>query len=300
MHAATAPALLLSLLTPVGLAQQVNPADPQRSQAESAQKPEAESQRLNTWEMPATVVRGQREGALRDDDRIGSYGQPRWTAKRLFPTTRVYVVPEGKFEFEWWQRVKVPRDRGRTTIETQYEIEIGLPHRFQLDLYHVTSKTGEEGELDETEQKYELRYALADWGKLWMNPTLYFEYVSRDQQADKVEYKLLLGEELGSGWHFGSNLVFEHELDGAGENEYELTLGVSRTIIDQKFALGAEVKAALVDEHADRGEFAEELEIGPSFQYRPLPQMHIDFAPLIGIGSDSRAADLFLVIGWEF
>ena len=45
--------------------------------------------------------------------------------------------------------------------------------------------------------------------------------------------------------------------------------------------------------------YEKELEIGPSMRYQPLPQMNIDFAPLIGIGADARAADLFLVVGWE-
>ncbi len=291
------PILFLARLAP--LAQQVNPADKQRELAQESRDTGAPDQHLSSWEMPPTIVSATREGALREEDRIGSYGQPRWTAKRLFPSTRVYVVPEGKVEFEHWTRVKVPRDSGRSEVETQYELEFGLPHRFQIDLYHVTSKTGEEGDLDISEQKYELRYAFADWGKLWMNPTAYLEYVMRDSQADKVEYKLLLGDELAQGWHFGTNLVLEHELDGAGENEYGLTAGLARTIIDEKFSLGAELKAALLDEHADRGDYTKELEIGPSFQWRPLPQMHIDFAPLIGIGSDSRAADLFLVLGWE-
>jgi hypothetical protein len=294
-------ALSLLALLGAGLplhAQQVNPADKQREFAQEGALP-PQDERLNTWELPPTVVRAPREGLLREEDRVGDYGQPRWTAKRLFPTTRVYVVPAGKVEFEHWTRAKVP-ESGSTEVETQYELEFGLPHRFQLDLYHVTSKTGEEGDLELSEQKYELRYALADWGELWMNPTLYFEYVERDAQVDKVEYKLLLGDELAEGWHFGTNLVFEHELDGAGENEYELTAGLARTVIDEKLSLGAEIKAALVDEHADRGDYTKELEIGPSLQYRPLPQMHIDFAPLIGIGADSRAADVFLVVGWEF
>jgi hypothetical protein len=291
--------LLVSLEALPAGAQQVNPADKQREQAaEAQQQPKPETGYPNTWEMPPTIVRAFREGQLREEDRIGSYGQPRWTAKRLFPSTRVYVVPEGKVEFEWWTRAMVP-DEGPTEVETQYELEFGLPHRFQLDLYYVTSKTGSEGELDTSEQKYEIRYALADWDEIWMNPTLYLEYVQRDSEVDKVEYKLLLGKELGEGWHFGSNLVLEHELGGALENEYELTAGIARTVIDEKFSLGAELKASLVDTHADRGDYEESLEIGPSLRYQPLPQMHIDFAPLVGIGADSRAADIFLVIGWE-
>lgn len=289
-------ALLLASL-PVA-AQQVNPAHSAESSA-SGQQESAITTRLRSWEMPPTVVRAT-PGALREEDLIGSYGQPRWTARRLFPTTRVYVRPAGDFEIEHWTRVKVPRDGGSTTVETMYELEIGLPGRFQLDLYHVTAKSGREGELDTAEQKYELRHALADWGEIWMNPTVYFEYVSRDAEVDKVEYKLLLGDELAEGWHFGSNLVLEHELGGPGENEYGLTMGLARTVVDETLSLGAEVKAAILDVSDDRGEYTEELEVGPSLRWMPLPQVHIDFAPLFGIGPDSRSMDIFVVLGWEF
>ena len=71
-------------------------------------------------------------------------------------------------------------------------------------------------------------------------------------------------------------------------------------MIDSKLSLGAEVKAALVDDHADRGDYTESLEVGPSVRWQPLPAFHLDFAPLIGIGSDSRQSDVFLVLGWEF
>jgi len=292
---AALPALLL--LAVPALTQQVNPADKAREDA----KPETEFQgptpRLRTWEMPPTIVTPDRP-LLREEELIGDYGQPRWTARRLFPTTRIYVRPSGELEFEHWTRVKVPRN-GPSTVETQYEVEFGLPHRFQVDLYYVTEKTGSHGDLEPSEQKYELRYALADWGRIWMNPTLYLEYVSRDAKADKIEYKLLLGDELAEGWHFGSNLILEHELGDALENEYELTLGLSHPVIDGRLALGAELKASLVNEHGDRGDYTKSLEVGPSLRWYPLPQMHVDFAPLVGIGSDSRAADIFLVLGWE-
>lgn len=277
-------------------AQVVNPATQHPPTTAATQEPRTG----HSWELPETVVVGDRDPYYREEDRIGDYGQPRWTARRLFPTTRIYVRPAGQFQFEHWTRVKVPRDSGKSTVENQYELEVGLGHRLQLDLYFVTEKGGREGEIDTTEQKYELRYALADWGEIWLNPTLYLEYVERSAQHDKVEGKLLLGEELARGWHFGSNLVFEHELGGELENEYGLTLGIAHTVMDEKLAVGAELKAALVDVHADRGDYTKELEIGPSIQYRPVPAMHIDFAPLVGIGGESRALDIFLVLGWEF
>src|SRR5258705_9911513 len=80
------------------LAQVVNPADAQQRPA--PQTP-AQPEHLRTFELPAVTVVGEKQSELREEDRVGSYGQPRWTATRLFPGTRVYVVPEGKLEFEY-------------------------------------------------------------------------------------------------------------------------------------------------------------------------------------------------------
>ncbi|MEZ5979688.1 MAG: hypothetical protein R3F34_15925 [Planctomycetota bacterium] len=273
----------------------INPAN-QHPRTGGTQEPKSG----HSWEVPETVVVPGRGEHLREEDRIGDYGQPRWTARRLFPTTRVYVRPAGQVEFEHWTRAKVPRDGGKSTVEHQYEVEMGLGHRLQLDIYFVTEKSGSEGEIDTSENKFEVRYALADWGEILLNPTIYVEWVERSGKADKLETKLLLAEELAPSWHFGANLVLEHEVSGDLENEYGLSLGIAKTIIDEKLSIGIEVKSALVDVHADRGEYTKELEIGPTIQFRPTPQMHIDFAPLIGIGGDSRAADIFLVVGWEF
>ena len=55
-----------------------------------------------------------------------------------------------------------------------------------------------------------------------------------------------------------------------------------------------------LDEHGRRGAFEKEFLIGPSLQIRPLPQMHIDFAPLFGTTKASPRAKVFVVLGWEF
>lgn len=64
-----------------------------------------------------------------------------------------------------------------------------------------------------------------------------------------------------------------------------------------------ESKLALVnslDERGRRGDFDKQFLIGPSLQIRPLPQMHIDFAPLFGMTKTSARAKVFVVLGWEF
>src|SRR5207244_1600322 len=47
--------------------------------------------RVRTYDLPAVTVSGARASDLREEDRVGTYGQPRWTATRRFPNTRVYV-----------------------------------------------------------------------------------------------------------------------------------------------------------------------------------------------------------------
>src|SRR6266436_9927032 len=79
--------------------QVVNPAD---AQQRPSTQPQAQPEHLRSFELPAVTVVGEKPSDLREEDRVGSYGQPRWTATRRFPNTRVYVVPEGKIEGELW------------------------------------------------------------------------------------------------------------------------------------------------------------------------------------------------------
>jgi hypothetical protein len=298
---------LVALLVILGLAvapslgrAQVPATNPADTRPASTEEAEPSARHVGTWELPAIVIEGERPSPLREEERVGSYAQPRWTTHRRFPRTRVYVVPAGKVEFEYWLRVDVPRDEGPTEVQHFYEFEFGLPHRLQLDLYLVGRSEGEGGPTY-LDQLFELRYAFADWGKLPGNPTLYLEYALRDDAPDKVEAKLLFGGEIATGWHWGTNLVFEGEVSGdEEEHEYSVTGGVSRTLVDEELSLGAEVEVAFADVSGDRGDFSNSVYVGPSLQYRPLPNTHLDLAPLFGVTGDSKAIKAFLNFGWEF
>ena len=206
-------------------------------------------------------------------------------------------------DFEYWLIPETPKD-GSTEFKSQYEIEFGLPHRIQLDLYAVAHKTGhQDAPFAIDEQKVEVRYAFADWGKIWGNPTAYLEWNEVGSAPDHVEAKLLLGGEITSGWHWGSNFVWEHEVSGRQENSNEWTTGVSYSAVDSKVGVGVETQLALVnalESPGQRGPFAKEFLIGPSFQFRPLPPMHIDFAPLFGVTHDAPRAKVYVMLGWEF
>ena len=286
----------LGLAAGVAQGQVMNPADAQARPA----APEAGAPRLHSWDMPEIVVTGAREEPLREEDRIGAYGQPRWTATRRFPTTRVYVVPEGKMEFEYWLRTTI-RKNGTTAYRSLYEFEFGLPHRMQFDLYLRHDQAADTGEVHTSEQ-LELRYALADWGKLPGNPTLYLEWIRHDRtdEPDQIEPKLLLGGEWGPRWHWGLNFVGEFQTGGEREREYSMRSGVSYTVKDQRLAIGAECQASYTDTEADRGNFEESVVVGPSLQYHPLPPVTVNIAPLFGVTEDAPRAQIWFNFGWEF
>ena len=255
---------------------------------------------VGTYEMPAVVVEGRNVSPYKDDELIGDYAQPRWTAQRLFPGTRIYVIPKGEIDVEQWFRFETPKHGGSTTVTTQSEMEIGLPHRLQLDLYlnHVHD-TGVAGS-GSTGGSAEIRYAPADWGKLWGNPAVYLEYTTLSGSPDLVEGKLLLGDELAPGWHWGINLSVEQQTSGTRPTEKQLTAGISRTVRDHVLEIGIETRLGWTDAKGSRGHYARDLQIGPSIRFRPLAQMHIDFAPLFGFTDDSMSRNSYVIFGWEF
>ncbi len=280
-------------------AQVVNPADAGKApEGREGAREEPPPERLRSYELPPVTVVGEPAAALREEDRIGTYGQPRWTATRRFPSTRVYVVPEGKVEFEYWLRPTFDRDKP-TEVRSLWELEFGLPYRFQLDLYLRTDQEGDRSEML-LGQQIEIRYALADWGKIPFNPTLYLEWVGLEQRPDKIEPKLLLGGEAAPRWHWWVNFVAELEMGGDREYEYQVTGGLSYSVIDSRLSIGAETRALMADTKEDRGNFTENVFVGPSLQYRPLPQMTVNFAPLIGVTGNSPDAQFFVNVGWEF
>jgi hypothetical protein len=247
--------------------------------------------------MPAITVEADRGSELREEERIGTYGQPRWTAHRRFPTTRVYVVPQGEIEFEEWLRVQTPRE-GDVEFEHRQEMEIGLPWRFQLDLYLIERHAKHESA--KFDQAVELRWALADWDRIPGNPALYAEFINREDAPTKVELKLLLGGEIAPRWHWGANPVWERETSGDRTNEFEMTLGLSYTVVDEHLSVGAEGKFAVANTKDDRGSWEHDVRLGPSVQFRPIPALHIDVAPLFGLDDESHESDVFVVIGYEF
>ena len=232
-----------------------------------------------------------------EESLIGENQQPAWTAHRRFATTRVYVLPPWQVEFEQWWTGKFPRD-GKPEHLFQSEIEVGLPYRFQLDLYENVEHAPDGS--TRASNQVEARWAFADWGRIPLNPTLYAEWKFNGAAPDAYELKLLLGEQLAPRWHWGFNLFYEQETGGARATELGFSQAVSYSAIDSKLSVGVEMNFEHTTERGSRGNPAIEFLIGPSVQWRPTPRMHLDLVPLFGTTSDSPRVEAFIVFGIEF
>lgn len=266
------------------------------------------SKKMIEREQEVTII----AGGLSEENPVGPYKQPEWTQHRRFAATRIYLQqPPGGVEFEQWLEVRIPKQSGKANeTRLRQEFEFGLGDGLQLDLYalqvykqRTTSQGTSENTFEWRGWSAEVRWAPWNWGEVFGNPTLYFEYLLLNGDSDTIEPKLLFGGEIASGWYWGVNLVYEAELVKKEDRteEYKITFGLSHTLKDKKLSLGISAEAAYEVERdngdADR---SRQVYVGPTLQYRPIPKAHINIEPLWGVTGESKRMKLFLVFGWDF
>jgi hypothetical protein len=249
-------------------------------------------------------------GELREERAVGEYDQPQWTTFRRFPSTRVYLqTPPNGVQFEQWVQFRNSKDSAdNDETRLSQELEFGLGHRMQLDLYmnelHV--RDGQNSTYEWSGYAAELRYALADWDKIWGNPTLYLEYTFNDTNHDgndAIEPKLLFGGEIAPGWHWGANLIHERTLAAEHDRveESSFTASISRTIVDEVFSVGASGELTYESSPGTpTRDHALSCLIGPSFQFLPNKRASLNLEPLFGVTGDSLQSKVYLIFTWHF
>jgi hypothetical protein len=252
--------------------------------------------RAQEAEAAAVEVTSSAPDVLRQDMPVGPYNQPEWTTERAFGTSRVYVRPPGTLEFNqfWTPEFK----DGKVEHSFREEVEIGLPYRLQLDLYQNWGI--EEGDTVYRGSSVELRYALANWAKIPLNPTLYGEWNFNDAAPDKWEQKLLLGQTFGRRWNWAGNFTYEQETGGEREQEVALSSALTYALIDQTLNAGIEMLWEHKTTKDSRNDPEIEFLVGPSINVRPTRFSFITVAPLFGTTDDSPDAEVFVVAGFNF
>jgi hypothetical protein len=244
----------------------------------------------------AVRVTGAAPERISQETLVGPNEQPEWTTTRTFGTSRVYVRPPGTIaNVNFW----TPEfNDGQAEHAFRHEIEIGLPYRFQLDLYQNWGI--EDGKSFYKGSSVELRYALAKWGKIPLNPTFYAEWNSNDNAPDVWELKLLLGETFAHRWNWAANLTFEQETGEKFQREVAVSGALTCAVIDPTLNVGVEMLWERKTEKGSRGHPNSEFLIGPSVNVHPTRWSFITIAPLVGATPDSPDLEVFVIAGFKF
>jgi hypothetical protein len=228
----------------------------------------------------------------------GYWGQPGWVQRRPFSTTRVHIQRSpGEIAVEQWMRWR--NNDGNNKLRMSQEVEIGLPGRMQADFYWDWTYEGSKAE--HLDLAAELRWAPADWGEIFGNPTLYLEYkwVNDERGGDVLEPKILFGDDFGDGWHWGLNLIYERELKGEKAEERAVTAAISKTI-SESLSVGMEAayKRETVDGARDNPEH--KVLVGPNIQWRITKNLYINLAALAGVTDDAPDFEGWFILGYNF
>jgi Putative MetA-pathway of phenol degradation len=250
--------------------------------------------------LPTVIVTAPATDSILDPDTlVGPYNQPEWTEHRRFPFTRVFLQKEPwEIGVEQWWRART-YDGKPTAHRFIEEFEIGLPHRLQLDLYYNWAHTDRTTHFDEF--AVELRWALADWGQIPFNPTLYIEYafVNSDYGGDTLESKILFGDTIGKNWQWGLNLIFESEVSHELAKEFAVAGGIGYNFTPS-FSAGLEFQWKHETVAGQRSNPEIQFEIGPSVQWRLSKSTHLDLVALFGTTKDGPRVESLLVFGYDF
>ena len=259
--------------------------------------------------LPTVTVQGTPES----QELIRPYNQPRWSARGRFSSeTDVYVLPPWSFYVDLDYQGTVPKHGDSVHLFTQ-EFELGLPHRFQLAYENNVEVQSRRTQV--TMQTIEARYALADWGKIPLNPTLFAEYkfgVGKDYGAeedpgdpapripDAFEIRLLVGEQFAQKFQWSLNIFHEQETGGEREWETGFSQALSYALRDEYLKVGVEMQFIRRSDAEDRSRPEYEFELGPSFTWKPTRRTRFDVAALFGATHDSPVAKVFVVFSIGF
>ena len=231
---------------------------------------------------------------------VGEYKQPAWTLVRKFPSTRVYVMtPPNTIMYEKWFDIRTPRDGSPSEVRMRDEFAFGLGKRLELDLYmHTVYKENDlASSFGFRGFSWEIRYALADWGKIWGNPTLYFEHKLLQGKRMGIEPKILLGDRIGAKGIWGLNLILEADVakervDQNREWAYTASYG---NIINDDLTLGVSHMFRYNDVKQTK-----ELYVGPMLQYRFNGHGYLNVEHMPGLNQSAKLSRTIIIFGWRF
>jgi hypothetical protein len=259
------------------------------------------------------------------DELPSAYGAPGSFSRSRFSTlTNAYILPPGGVFAALIYEGEAFREGPPDHLFTQ-EVEVGLPYRFGIAFENSVEHFS--GDTENSSFSIEGRWALADWDKIPLNPTLFAEYKfgtgkilheegppppPEEEEAmagegppdkpDAYEFRLLLSEEVAKDVEWAFNAFFEKENTGDRGREWGFAQSIQTPVLlpRERFKVGLEMQYKNFTVKDTRGDPMHSFVIGPSFAFKPTARMRFDVAPLFGVTDDSPRVQVFAIFSYVF
>jgi hypothetical protein len=254
-----------------------------------------------------------------------AYGAPPGLSRSRFSNTvNAYVLPPWSFFFGELFEGQGFRHGPPDYLFTQ-EIEMGLPYRFNIAAESQFERFNGGG--DAQTVSLEARWALADWNKIPLNPTLFAEYkfgvgTIRHEEVppppaggeeeeeeggppkvpDAYEVRLLLAQDFFERVEWAMNWFFEKENTGDRGREWGFSQAAMMPVLlpNERLKVGIEMEYRNITTKDTRGDAVNSFTIGPTVAWKPTRSTRLDISPLFGCTHDSPVADVFVAFSWLF
>lgn len=272
----------------------------------------------STW---AQNVASEEAVVVTGDDIGSAYGAPgAFSRTRFSPTTTAYVLPPWTFFIGTIYEGDAFRHGPPDHLFTQ-EVEMGLPYRFGVAAESSFERFNGGGGASTV--SLEGRYALADWGKIPLNPTLFAEYKfgvgpirheegpapppgeeeeeeGPPQRPDAYEFRLLLADEFFHRYEWAMNWFFEKENTGDRGREWGFAQSIATPVLlpREQLKVGLEMEYKNFTVKDTRGDPQHTFVIGPTMAFRTTHNTRFDVSTLFGCTDDSPRVQVFAVFSW--
>jgi hypothetical protein len=270
---------------------------------------------------PATARAQDEEVVVTGDDIGSAYGAPGGFSRSRFSNlTNAYVLPPWTFFVGEIYEGDAFKHGPPDHLFTQ-EVEMGLPYRFGVAVETEFERFNGGGGNESV--SIEARYALADWNKIPLNPTIFAEYKfgtgpirheegpppppggeeeegGPPQRPDAYEFRLLLAQEFGGRFEWAMNGFFEKENTGDRGREWGFAQSAVTPILlpREQLKVGLEMEYKNFTVKDTRGDPQHSFVIGPTAAYRITKNTRLDISTLFGCTADAPRVQVFGAFSW--